>query len=209
MTIRLSELNNLWGNPGHGNSLDFDIPLGRVCNDTRRMSEGDFFVPLVGNNFDGHAFLNQAANIGAQGVVVSNESSFSIPEDLLYWTVEDTTTAYLQLGLLMRKEIGIPVVAITGSTGKTTTRELIRSLLSPMGEVLCTSDNINNQIGVPMTLLQGTRMHRVAILEMGMRGLGEIEQLSSFTEPDIAVITNIGTAHIGLLGSRDAIAQAK
>ena len=127
----------------------------------------------------------------------------------MHWRVDDTLEAYQQLGLLQRRALAQPLVAVTGSAGKTTTRELIRAALSPLGPVLASSGNNNNDVGVPLTLLQANPDHRAIVLEMGMRGPGEIARLSTFSEPDLAVITNIGTAHIGRLGSREAIAAAK
>ena len=114
-----------------------------------------------------------------------------------------------QLGRLWRRQLGLPVVAVTGSAGKTTTRELIRAALAPLGPVVASSGNENNDVGAPLTLLKASADSRALVVEMGMRGLGEIERLSRCAEPDVAVITNIGTAHIGRLGSREAIAQAK
>jgi UDP-N-acetylmuramoyl-tripeptide--D-alanyl-D-alanine ligase len=132
-----------------------------------------------------------------------------VPSDLLHWRVDDTLQAYQQLALLHRRALGQPVVAVTGSAGKTTTRELIRAALAPLGPVHCSEGNNNNDIGVPLTVLSADTHHRALVIEMGMRGPGEIERLSRCTEPDVAVITNIGTAHIGRLGSREAIAAAK
>jgi UDP-N-acetylmuramoyl-tripeptide--D-alanyl-D-alanine ligase len=125
------------------------------------------------------------------------------------WWVDDTLVAYQQLGALSRSGLQVPVIAVTGSAGKTTTREMIRAALEPLGPVLATSGNENNDIGVPLTLLKADVQHRAVVVEMGMRGLGEIERLSHCAKPSVAVITNIGTAHIGRLGSREAIATAK
>jgi UDP-N-acetylmuramoyl-tripeptide--D-alanyl-D-alanine ligase len=125
------------------------------------------------------------------------------------WAVDDTLLAYQQLAQRWRRQLGLPVVAVTGSAGKTTTRELVRAALGSLGPVLASSGNENNDVGVPLTLLKATPEHRALVIEMGMRGLGEIERLSVCAEPDVAVITNIGTAHIGRLGSREAIGRAK
>ena len=123
--------------------------------------------------------------------------------------VPDTLYAYQQIALLHRRKLNLPVVAVTGSVGKTTTRELIRAILSSLGEIVSSRGNENNDIGVPKTLLKGTRGDAAYVIEMGMRGLGQIERLSRISEPDIAVITNVGQAHIGILGSRENIAKAK
>jgi UDP-N-acetylmuramoyl-tripeptide--D-alanyl-D-alanine ligase len=123
--------------------------------------------------------------------------------------VPDTLQAYQDLAGLWRQQLEAPVVAVTGSAGKTTTRELIRAALAPLGPVWASSGNENNDIGVPLTLLGASPGQVAVVVEMGMRGLGEIERLSRCARPDVAVITNIGTAHIGRLGSRGAIATAK
>ncbi|MEB3333240.1 MAG: UDP-N-acetylmuramoyl-tripeptide--D-alanyl-D-alanine ligase [Synechococcaceae cyanobacterium] len=184
-------------------------PLGPICTDSRRLAAGQLFVPLVGERFDGHGFLEQAAAAGAQAALVQRDCAGAAPPPLLHWLVEDTLDAYQQLALMHRRRLAAPVVAVTGSAGKTTTRELIRSVLAALGPVAASSGNENNDVGVPLTLLRAGAEHRAVVVEMGMRGLGEIERLSRSAEPDIAVITNIGTAHIGRLGSREAIATAK
>ena len=208
MTITVRQLIACWG-PPLGPSPDPDMALGRICTDSRSLQPGDFFVPLVGESFDGHRFLAQLPALGAQASVVGQSWSNPVPSDLLHWRVDDTLQAYQQLALLHRRALGQPVVAVTGSAGKTTTRELIRAALAPLGPVHCSEGNNNNDIGVPLTVLSADTHHRALVIEMGMRGPGEIERLSRCTEPDVVVITNIGTAHIGRLGSREAIAAAK
>ena len=208
MTITVRQLIACWG-PPLGPSPDPDMALGRICTDSRSLQPGDFFVPLVGESFDGHRFLAQLPALGAQAAVVGQSWLNPVPSDLLHWRVDDTLQAYQQLALLHRRALGQPVVAVTGSAGKTTTRELIRAALAPLGPVHCSEGNNNNDIGVPLTVLSADTHHRALVIEMGMRGPGEIERLSRCTEPDVAVITNIGTAHIGRLGSREAIAAAK
>ena len=185
------------------------MPLGPICTDSRRLGPGQLFVPLVGERFDGHGFLAQAAEAGAQAALVQRDRAGDVPPGLLHWLVDDTLDAYQQLALMHRRWLTAPVVAVTGSAGKTTTRELIRSVLAGLGPLVASSGNENNDVGVPLTLLRAGAEHRAVVVEMGMRGLGEIERLSRSAEPDIAVITNIGTAHIGRLGSREAIATAK
>jgi UDP-N-acetylmuramoyl-tripeptide--D-alanyl-D-alanine ligase len=183
--------------------------VGPICTDSRQLQGGELFVPLVGERFDGHGFLGQAAALGVQAAVVQRGRAGDVPSGLLHWLVDDTLDAYQQLALLHRRQLVAPVVAVTGSAGKTTTRELIRAALGPLGPVMASSGNENNDIGVPLTLLKAGPEHRAVVVEMGMRGLGEIDRLSRTAEPDVAVITNIGTAHIGRLGSREAIATAK
>jgi UDP-N-acetylmuramoyl-tripeptide--D-alanyl-D-alanine ligase len=208
MTLRIQQLIDLWGEP-EGAVVDTDQPVGTVCTDSRRLGAGDFFVPLVGERFDGHRFLEQLPALGGQGAVVSLDWTAPLPSGLLHWRVDDTLAAYQQLALLHRRQLGLPLVAVTGSAGKTTTRELIRAVLAPLGAIQASDGNNNNDIGVPLTVLGAGFDHAALVIEMGMRGPGEIARLSRCTEPDVAVITNIGTAHIGRLGSREAIATAK
>jgi UDP-N-acetylmuramoyl-tripeptide--D-alanyl-D-alanine ligase len=208
--MQLGDLIACWGEPQGGErSLDPATPLGAICTDSRQLAPGQVFVPLVGERFDGHAFLPQAAAVGAQAAVVQRERAADVPAGLLHWLVDDTLEAYQELARLHRRSLKAPVVAVTGSAGKTTTRELIRAVLTPLGPVVASSGNENNDIGAPLTLLRAGAEHRAVVVEMGMRGLGEIDRLSRCAEPDVAVITNIGTAHIGRLGSREAIATAK
>ncbi|NBW62818.1 MAG: UDP-N-acetylmuramoyl-tripeptide--D-alanyl-D-alanine ligase [Synechococcaceae bacterium WB4_1_0192] len=208
--MQLRALIERWGLPqGPLAALDPQAAVGPVCTDSRQLAAGDLFVPLVGERFDGHAFLGQAAACGAQAALVQRQRASAVPQGLPHWLVDDTTVAYQGLAQLHRRELALPVVAVTGSAGKTTTRELIRACLAPLGPVVASSGNENNDIGVPLTLLKAAAADRAVVVEMGMRGLGEIARLSDCAEPDVAVITNIGTAHIGRLGSREAIATAK
>ena len=209
--MQLGALIACWGEPrgAQAASLDPATSVGPICTDSRQLQGGELFVPLVGERFDGHGFLAQAAAQGVQAAVVQRDRAGDVPPGLLHWLVDDTLDAYQRLALLHRRQLAAPVVAVTGSAGKTTTRELIRSALAPLGPVLASSGNENNDIGVPLTLLKASPEHQAVVLEMGMRGLGEIDRLSRTAEPDVAVITNIGTAHIGRLGSREAIATAK
>ena len=209
MDITFKELIKLWGNAINQDKIDPDLPIGLISTDTRTIEKGNFFVPLVGNKFDGHDFLDIAFDVGIQAAIVSEKFNGSVPAGLPHWVVSDTLYAYQQIALLHRRNLNLPVVAVTGSVGKTTTRELIRVVLSSLGKIVASKENENNDIGVPKTLIRGTIRDAAYVLEMGMRGLGQIERLSRFSEPDIAVITNIGQAHIGILGSRENIAKAK
>ena len=208
MTLTLRQLLDAWGTP-QGGSFEPDALVGRVCTDSRQLQPGDFFVPLVGERFDGHHFLAQLPEHKVQAAVVSRSWTEPLPSGLLHWRVDDTLLAYQQLALLHRRALAKPLVAVTGSAGKTTTRELIRAALAPLGAIQASEGNNNNDVGVPLTVLGATAADAALVIEMGMRGPGEIERLSRCTEPDLAVITNIGTAHIGRLGSREAIAAAK
>ena len=179
-----------------------------ITTDTRTVKPGELFVALSGENFDGHRFVAQAIKKGAIAAIV-RKGAITPSSDLPLVQVADTQIAYQALGKWWRQQCAIPVVAITGSVGKTTTKELVAAALSQFGAVLKTQANFNNEIGVPKTLLGMTSEHRYAVVEMGMRGLEEIAPLSQIAEPTVGIITNVGTAHIGRLGSREAIAQAK
>ncbi len=209
MDITFKDLNKLWGKPGTQKEIDLNLSIGRISTDSRTIEKGDFYIPLVGNTFDGHDYLEMAFDIGIQAAIVSERFKGFVPTDLPHWVVPDTLYAYQQIALLHRKNLNLPVVAVTGSVGKTTTRELIRAILSPLGEIVSSRGNENNDIGVPKTLLRGSKTDAAFVIEMGMRGLGQIERLSRVAEPDIAIITNVGQAHIGILGSRENIAKAK
>ncbi len=214
--MRLANLVELWGKPIEAAAADPAASFSRIGTDSRELEPGCLFVPLVGERFDGHRFLAAALEQGALAALAQRDRlSAEQAEALVHssggriWLVDDTQAAYQELGRLWRRQGSAPVIAVTGSAGKTTTRELIRAVLSPLGPVLASVGNENNDIGVPLTLLKASGEHRAVVVEMGMRGLGEIERLSRCAEPDITVITNIGTAHIGRLGSREAIATAK
>lgn len=178
-----------------------------ITTDTRTVQPGELFVALEGETFDGHHFAQQAMDKGAIAAVVRRGalSSANFPR----LEVADTLVAYQTLGHWWRQQKALPVVAITGSVGKTTTKELVAAALGLFGSVLKTQANYNNEIGVPKTLLGLTDEHDYAVVEMGMRGPGEIALLTQIAQPNVALITNVGTAHIGRLGSRQAIAQAK
>lgn len=177
-----------------------------ITTDTRATASGDLFVALRGSQFDGHQFVAAAAAKGAIAAVVDHPiAGVSLPQ----LVVSDTLAAYQTLGRWWRRRSGAAIVAITGSVGKTTTKELIAAALGTQGAVLKTEANFNNEIGVPKTLLQLQPRHRYGVIEMGMRGRGQIALLGSIAQPNVAVITNVGTAHIGILGSEQAIAEAK
>ena len=223
MALQTTDLQTLFGSPlaGDGAPQLAPAPLS-ICTDSRQLQAGQLFIPLVGDSFDGHRFVPAAIEAGAAAVLCNaaslaaggaldqeNLQALAGQHGCALWRVEDTLDAYQQLASLARQRCTTPVVAVTGSAGKTTTRELIRAALAPLGPIWASSGNENNDIGVPLTLLGAGPEHRAVVVEMGMRGLGEIERLSRCAQPDVAVITNIGTAHIGRLGSREAIATAK
>ncbi|MEO1210706.1 MAG: UDP-N-acetylmuramoyl-tripeptide--D-alanyl-D-alanine ligase [Cyanobacteria bacterium J06638_20] len=182
--------------------------VSSITTDSRTVQPGDLFVALKGDRFDGHTFVETALAQGAIAAVISNQTTTYADAPILQ--VPDTLSAYQTLGRWWRDRFPYPVIAITGSVGKTTTKEMIAAVLSTQGSVLKTQANFNNEIGVPKTLLElDPKHHRFAVVEMGMRAAGEIALLSQLARPDVAVITNVGTAHIGRLGSEAAIAQAK
>lgn len=180
--------------------------VSNITTDTRDLREDAVFVALAGEQFDGHGFVEQAIAAGAIAVVV--ERGRVLPP-IPYLPVADTLGAYQALGCWWRTQQPARIVAITGSVGKTTTKELIAAALTTYGPVHKTQANYNNDIGVPKTLLQLQPSHAFGVVEMGMRGPGEIARLARIAVPDVAVITNVGTAHIGRLGSEQAIADAK
>ena len=181
-------------------------PVLGITTDTRAIAEGEIFVALIGANFDGHNFVDRAIAGGAIAVVVDRQmENLTVPQ----YIVKDTLEAYQKIARWWRNRLDIPVIGITGSVGKTSTKELVAAVLSTQGKVLKTQANYNNEIGVPKTLLQITPEHDYAVIEMAMRGEGEIALLTETANPTIGIITNVGTAHIGRLGSREAIARAK
>ena len=195
-------------------NLDLDV---NISTDTRSIKQGDFYLPLKGASFDGENFIEQAIEKGAIGSFCTKD--FSPRPNLLHkgtgaqplcmLKVPDTLTAYLQLANYRRNKLNPTVVAVTGSSGKTTTKELVASVLSEKYRTFKTPLNHNNEIGFCQTIFEAPDDTEVLVLEMGMRGLGEIELLSKYAEPDITIISNVGTAHIGRLGSRENIAKAK
>ncbi|OLP19051.1 UDP-N-acetylmuramoyl-tripeptide--D-alanyl-D-alanine ligase [Leptolyngbya sp. 'hensonii'] len=208
-SILLSQLVTiLAATPIHLTPSEQAKPAVGITTDTRTLEPGQMFLALRGERFDGHDFVEAAFAAGAVAAIVDQQyTSQNSKHPLLQ--VKDTLVAYQEIGAWWRSQLSIPVVAVTGSVGKTTTKELIAAVLGLKGNVLKTQANYNNEIGVPKTLLEVTPEHDYAVIEMGMRGRGEIARLSQIARPDIAVITNVGTAHIERLGSELAIAQAK
>lgn len=204
----LAQLVDLLNATAH-NLTDPTTPAIGVTTDTRSLQPGEVFLALRGDNFDGHQFLPTAIAKGAIAAIVDSPPP-SLPPSTPHLHVPDTLKAYQAIAHWWRNHFTTPVIAITGSVGKTSTKELIAAVLAQSGvPVLKTQANFNNEIGVPKTLLDLDSHHHFAVVEMGMRARGEIALLSQIARPDIAVITNVGTAHIGRLGSEQAIAEAK
>ena len=183
-----------------------------IVTDTRKISEGVLFVALKGERFNGEDFAAEALEKGAAGVVVSEDCDKKQLEMCAgtVLQVEDTLTAYQLMAKAWREKFPqIPVVAITGSNGKTTTKDLTAAVLSAKGAVLKTQANFNNEIGLPLTLLGLKAEHTAAVVEIGMRGFHQIEALAPIAEPQIGIVTNVGETHMELLGSLENIAKAK
>lgn len=183
-------------------SLDADY---EISTDTRTIKKGDLYLPLKGANFDGENFCDKAIEAGAAGCFCTKDdctADFTLK-------VPDTLTAYLQIANFARRKYNPKVIGITGSSGKTTTKEMVYSVISEKFKTHKTFSNHNNEIGFCQTVLSMPEDTEVLIVEMGMRGLGEIELITKYSEPDYAIITNAGSAHIGRLGSLDNIAKAK
>jgi UDP-N-acetylmuramoyl-tripeptide--D-alanyl-D-alanine ligase len=184
------------------------IGLTGVSTDTRRITHGQLFVPLRGDNFDGHDYIQAARDAGAAASLW--EAGRALPDtDIPLICVEDTLLALQALAEGYLGQMNVRIVAVTGSNGKTTTKDLISSVLATRFRVHKTEGNYNNHIGLPLTILSAPSDTEVLVLEMGMSGKGEISMLSNLAKPDIAVITNIGEAHLLQLGSRRNIARAK
>ena len=194
-----------------GGGLSKDIK--GVSIDSRTIRPGELFVALRGDRFDGHDFVADAIKKGAWGAMVERsalEAKYAALSGLKnVIPVEDTLFSLQEMALIHRKKFLIPVVAITGSNGKTTTKEMLASILLKKGAVLKNEGNLNNHIGVPLTLLRMGPRHRFGIIEMGMSGLGEIETLTRLAMPTVGMITNIGPAHLQFLGDTDTVARAK
>ena len=197
------------GNLICGNEDDFLINFSK---DTRTIQKDDVFVGIKGENFDGNVLYIDALEKGAkacilQGVEVSNETIEKYKDKSII-LVDDTIKALQDIATYKRKLYNIPVIAVTGSVGKTSTKDIIASVVGTKYNVLKTQGNLNNHIGVPLTVLS-LRNHEALVIEMGMSNAGELSVLSKIAKPDIALITNVGTAHIGNLGSRENILKAK
>lgn len=180
-----------------------------INTDSRTIKQGELFIALHGENFDGHGYCTKALAAGAAAVLVEKKI-VGLPEDALIIKVEDTLKAYQAIAHAYRMSLPhLKVIAVTGSNGKTSTKDLISACLASKYKVVKTEANFNNEIGLPKTLLSIKKDTEIAVVEMGMRGLGQIRALKKIAQPDIAVITNIGETHMEILGSMENIAKAK
>lgn len=201
-TLLLSEVAAVLG----GRLLGADARFDGVSIDSRAIAAGQLFVALIGPRFDGHDYLNQVAAKGAVAALVEREVANSAIPQLL---VANARVALGQLGALNRAAYTHPVVAITGSSGKTTVKEMLASILRTRGPVHATRGNLNNDLGVPLTLLELAPQHTAAVIELGASRLGEIAYTVAMTRPHVAVLNNAGTAHVGEFGGPEKIVEAK
>ena len=178
-----------------------------ISTDTRTITSDDIYIGLKGENFDGENFIPKAIDAGTKAYFTTKDTVIDTAQLILQ--IENPLIAYLQLANLYLNKISPKIIALTGSSGKTTTKEMLTSVCKQQYKTVSTPLNHNNEIGFCQTILSMPKDTQVLILEMGMRGLGEIELLSKYSHPDITIITNVGTSHIGRLGSRENIAKAK
>ena len=210
MDFSVPDVNKILGNIKNWDNLTNQFQsFKNISLDSRTILNCELFIAIKGTNFDGHNFLNEVIKKGGKAVVIKDGMQNLLPNKFPFWTVPDTLEAFQKLALFKRRKLNIPVVGITGSVGKTTTKEMMGEVLKQLGKIKLSQLNFNNEIGVGLTILDSDLKDKTLILEMGMRGLGQIENLSKFSEPDIAVITNIGSSHIGILGSKENITNAK
>lgn len=176
-----------------------------ICTDTRKITPGCLFIAIKGDNFDGHDFAAKAVESGAKAVICERDCGLGDSQIL----VENTRLALLDLAGHYRSKFNIPVIGITGSVGKTTTKEMTHAVMSSKYNTLKNEGNLNNEIGVPLTLFRLDETHEAAVIEMGMSGFNEISRMTKAVRPDVAIISNIGVSHIEKLGSREGILKAK
>src|SRR5205807_6356958 len=188
---------------------DGEVVVERVSTDARTIRPNELFVALRGENFDGHKFVEDVAKAKAAGAIVDPGWKGRTPPKFAIIRAADTLVAYQTLAANYRRSLPIKVLAITGSNGKTSTKDFAAAVLGRKFRVTKTEGNFNNHVGLPRTILEATSEHQVAVLEIGMNHPGEVAPLAKIAAPNAAIITNIGIAHIEFMGSREAIAQEK
>lgn len=201
----------------HGDLIGEDVAVSSVSIDTRAIQPGQLYVAIKGENFDGNAFVAQAIQAGATAAIVNQSGATNIGANASCIVVDDTRLALAELAGVWRSRLTVPkapeqslaVVGITGSNGKTTVKEMVAAILSVNGNVLYTQGNLNNDIGVPLTLLRLNEQHRYAVIEMGANHPGEIASTSRFAQADVAVVTNAGPAHLEGFGNIEGVAKSK
>ncbi|WP_448565664.1 UDP-N-acetylmuramoyl-tripeptide--D-alanyl-D-alanine ligase [Thalassotalea ganghwensis] len=201
ITLTLSEIANAL----NGTLLGEDKRIEQVTTDSRMLVANDVFLALKGPNFDGHRFIEQVAQMGCSAVIVEHQCDTDLPQIV----VENTHQALGRLGAYVREKVAPKVVGITGSSGKTTVKEMVAAILARLGNVLATKGNFNNDIGVPLTLLRLEQQHDYAVIEMGANHMGEIAYTTNLVKPDVAIINNIAAAHLEGFGDLCGVARAK
>ena len=204
----IKELSQMFGFDKSAADRFGDININGVCIDTRRLEKGNLFIPFKGEKMDSHALVRDAIEKGASAALWEKDVP-NPPQDLPVLLVDSSLSAVQELAKSYRDQLAVKVIGITGSNGKTTTKDMIAAVLSQSMKVQKTAGNYNNHLGLPLTILALEEDTEAAVLEMGMSSRGEIEFLSKLARPDIAVITNIGESHLQDLGSREGIAEAK
>jgi UDP-N-acetylmuramoyl-tripeptide--D-alanyl-D-alanine ligase len=190
-------------------SGDAKLSIDKVSTDSRTLKRGELFVALRGENFDAHNFVESVARAGAAGAIVDSSWTGKIPKNFALIRTEDTLQAYQNLAANYRKLLSLKVLAITGSNGKTSTKDFAAAVLGRRFRVTKTQGNFNNHVGLPRTMLEATSQDEVAVWEIGMNHPGEVAVLATLAAPDAAIVTNIGVAHIEFMGSREEIAVEK
>src|SRR5256714_13340571 len=205
--LSLAQIAKLAG--GSISADDTSVIVSRISTDSRTLQTRDLFVPLRGANFDGHEFIEQAAERGAAGAIVEENWKGKVPRGFALIRVADTLVAYQTLATNYRASLPLKVIAITGSNGKTSTKDFVAAVLARKFRVTKTEGNFNNHVGLPQTMLAAKYEDEIAVWEIGMNHPGEIAALAKLAAPDVAMITNVGIAHIEFMGSREAIAKEK
>src|SRR5437016_8519806 len=190
-------------------SGDRTVVINKVSTDSRRIKPGELFVALRGENFEGHDFIEASAKAGVTGALIDLNWAGNVPNNFALLRATDTLQAYQDLAANYRKSLSLKVLAITGSNGKTSTKDFTAAVLAHRFRVTKTQGNFNNHVGLPRTMLEATSRDEVAVWEIGMNHPGEVAMLAKLAAPDAAIITNIGVAHIEFMGSREAIAAEK
>lgn len=201
MKLQLSEI----ATAVQGELIGADIAVNGVGIDTRTLQAGDLYIAIKGKQFDGHDFVDKAQQAGAIAILVQRQINTDLPQIV----VKDSHLALAELAGFWRKQLAVKVVGVTGSNGKTTVKEMIAAILATQGETLFTQGNLNNDIGVPLTLLKLNASHRYAVIEMGANHPGEIAYTSRYAQPQVSVITNVGAAHIEGFGDIQGVAKTK
>jgi UDP-N-acetylmuramoyl-tripeptide--D-alanyl-D-alanine ligase len=194
-----------------GASMGENIEFSSVAIDTRTLNQGDLYIALKGEYFDGHQFIGKAVTKGCCGFVINNDADY-IDEELEmtpYVTVDNTLKVLGDCSRINRENFQGKVIGLTGSSGKTSTKNMLESILTEVGSTCATQGNFNNEVGVPLTLLSINEKHKFAVVEMGARKKGDIKYLNDFVQPDVAILLNAGTAHIDIFGSQEAIVLTK